>query len=106
MNDEDLIQQIIRGNTIAFRHLVDKYSNMVWFLVLRMVKQHEDAEDLCQDIFLKVYRDIKKFRGDSKLSTWIGSVAYHTATDYLRKKGREKVMFTDDVRLEFADNGF
>lgn len=106
MNDEDLIRQIIRGNTNAFRHLVGKYSNLVWFLVLRMVKQHEDAEDLCQDVFLKVYRDIKKFRGDSKLSTWIGSLAYHTATDYLRKKGREKIMFTDDVRLELALTDF
>jgi len=99
MNDEDLILQIRRGNTTAFRHLVDKYSNMVWFLVLRMVRQREDAEDISQEVFYKVYHDINKFRGDSKLSTWIGSVAFHTTTDYLRKRGRAKIIFTDDETM-------
>ncbi len=103
MNDEDLILQIKRGNTNAFRHLVDKYSNMVWHIVLRMVKQQEDAEDLCQEVFVRIYRSIGKFRGDSKLSTWIGSVAFNVSTDYLRKKGRNKVLFTDDTaRLEIS----
>ncbi len=103
MNDEDLILQIKGGNINAFRHLVDKYRNMVWHLVWRMVRQHEDAEDLCQDVFVKVYHSIGKFRGDSKLSTWIGSVAYNVTTDYLRKKGRSKVLFTDESgRLEIA----
>ncbi len=95
MNDTDLIQQIRAGNTHAFRHLIDKYGNMVWSLVLRMVRQYEDAEDLSQEVFLRVYREIHRFRGESKLSTWIGSVAFNVSTDYLRKKGRSKVSFHD-----------
>ena len=103
MNDEDLIQQIRKGNRNAFRHLVDKYNNMVWHLVLRMVRQREDAEDLAQEVFIRVYRDIHKFRGESKLSTWIGALAFNVSTDYLRKKGREKVIFTGEpIRLEIA----
>ncbi len=103
MNDEDLIQQIRKGNRNAFRHLVDKYNNMVWHLVLRMVRQREDAEDLAQEVFIRVYRDIHKFRGESKLSTWIGALAFNVSTDYLRKKGREKVIFTGEpTRLEIA----
>ncbi len=103
MNDEDLIFQIKRGNANAFRHLMDMYGNMVWHIVLRMVKQNEDAEDLCQEVFMKVYRSIGRFRGESKLSTWIGSVAFNVCTDYLRRKGRNRVLFTDETaRLEVS----
>ena len=97
MNDAELIAQVCNDNTSACRYLVDKYKNLVWHMVLRMVNQQEDAEDLCQDVFLRVFRDIRKFRGDSKLSTWIGTIAYHVCVDYIRKKGREKVDFTDTM---------
>jgi len=95
MNDEYLILEIKKGNRQAFRYLVDKYNNLVWHLILRMVNQHEDAEDLSQEVFLRVYRDIHKFRGESKLSTWIGSIAYNAATDYLRKRGRKQKVMVD-----------
>jgi len=95
MNDEYLILEIKKGNRQAFRYLVDKYNNLVWHLILRMVSQYEDAEDLSQEVFLRVYRDIHKFRGESKLSTWIGSIAYNAATDYLRKRGRKQKVMVD-----------
>ncbi len=97
MDDANLIIQIRNGNTGALRFLVDKHKNLVWHMVLRMVNQAEDAKDLCQDVFLRVFRDIKTFRGDAKLSTWIGSIAYNVCVDYIRKKGREKVYPTDDL---------
>lgn len=98
MDDASLIIQIRNGNSGALRFLVDKHKNLVWHMVLRMVNQSEDAEDLCQDVFLRVFREVKNFRGDAKLSTWIGSIAYNVCIDYLRKKGREKVYPTDDLR--------
>lgn len=98
MDDASLIIQIRNGNSGALRFLVDKHKNLVWYMVLRMVNQSEDAEDLCQDVFLRVFREVKNFRGDAKLSTWIGSIAYNVCIDYLRKKGREKVYPTDDLR--------
>lgn len=98
MDDHELIAQVRNGNTSALRFLVDKHKNLVWHMVLRMTNRQEDAEDLCQDIFLRVLKDIKNFRGDSKLSTWIGSVAYNVCVDHLRKKGREKVFPTEDLR--------
>jgi RNA polymerase sigma-70 factor (ECF subfamily) len=97
MDDASLIIQIRNGNTNALRFLVDKHKNLVWHMVLRMVNQAEDAEDLCQDVFLRVFRDIKKFRGEAKLSTWIGSIAYNVCIDHIRRKGREKVFPTDDL---------
>lgn len=97
MEDAELIAQIKDGNTNAFRFLVDKHKNLVWHMVLRLINRREDAEDLCQDIFIRVFKDIRKFRGDSKLSTWIGTIAYNTCIDHLRKKGREKLYPIDNL---------
>jgi RNA polymerase sigma factor (sigma-70 family) len=97
MEDVELIAQVKSGNTNAFRFLVDKFKNLVWHLVLRMINQQEDAEDICQEVFMRVFRDIGKFRGESKLSTWIGTITYNTCIDHLRKKGREKTYATDDL---------
>jgi len=65
MDDITLVARVGEGNPHAFRFLVEKYKNLVWHMVLRMIDRQEDAEDLCQDVFLRVFRDIGKFRGDS-----------------------------------------
>jgi RNA polymerase sigma factor (sigma-70 family) len=91
MDDASLIIQIRNGNTGALRFLVDKHKNLVWHMVLRMVNQAEDAEDLCQDVFLRVFRDIRTFRGDAKLSTWIGSIAYNVCISG-RREGRRFIL--------------
>ena len=89
MDDVALVNALKAGNTNAFRFLVDKYRNLVWHMVLRMTNRQEDAEDLCQEIFIRVFKQIDKFRGDSKLSTWIGSIAYNACVDHVRKSKRE-----------------
>jgi len=89
MDDVALVNALKAGNTNAFRFLVDKYRNLVWHMVLRMTNRQEDAEDLCQEIFIRVFKQIGKFRGDSKLSTWIGSIAYNACVDQVRKSKRE-----------------
>ncbi|MHC1706503.1 MAG: RNA polymerase sigma factor [Bacteroidales bacterium] len=94
MNDKELVLSVKNGNTHAFRFLVEQNKNLVWHMVLRLVKQNEDAEDICQEVFMRVFRDIARFRGESKLSTWIASVTYNICIDHLRKKGREKLDFT------------
>jgi len=96
MDDATLIAQVQAGNEHANRFLIEKYKNLVWHLVLRMVDQQEDAEDLCQEIFLRVFRDIGRFRGESKLSTWIGAIAYNMSISYLRKKGKNIMVSVDD----------
>lgn len=96
MDDATLIAQVQAGNEHANRFLIEKYKNLVWHLVLRMVDQQEDAEDLCQEIFLRVFRDIGRFRGEAKLSTWIGAIAYNMSVSYLRKKGKNIMVTVDD----------
>ncbi len=108
MDDLTLVEQVKNGNTHAFRFLVEKYKNLVWHIVMRMVDRR-DAEDLAQDIFMKVFRDIGKFRGDSKLSTWIGSITYHGCIDHLRKHGKNQEVIIEEytpsmlARVDFPD---
>jgi len=98
MDDVALVNALKSGNTNAFRFLVDKNRNLVWHMVLRMTNRQEDAEDLCQEIFIRVFKQIDKFRGDSKLSTWIGSIAYNACVDHVRKSKRE--VLSDASSLE------
>lgn len=97
MTDAELIAQIKCGNTNAFRFLVSKHQRLVWHMVLRMVRQQEDAEDMCQEVFIRVFRNINGYRGDSKLSTWIGSIAYNTCIDHIRRKGKEKLQLAESM---------
>ena len=84
MNDGELVQQILNGNSNAFRFLVAKHQRLVAHIVGRIVQRREDVEDICQEVFMKVYRKLKLFRGDSKLSTWIAKIAYNTSISHVR----------------------
>lgn len=85
MNDAELVQQILNGNSHAFRFLVSKHQRLVAHIVGRIVQQNEDMEDVCQEVFIKVFNQLKKFRGESKLSIWIARIAYNTSISHLRK---------------------
>ncbi len=81
-----LIKQIQGGNKNAFRLLIDQYRRLVSHIVCRMVSNISNREDLCQDIFIKVYQNLNGFRFESKVSTWIAQIAYNTCINHLRKK--------------------
>ncbi|MEI7490700.1 MAG: RNA polymerase sigma factor [Bacteroidota bacterium] len=97
MDDVALVNALKAGNTNAFRFLVEKYRNLVWHMVLRMTNRQEDAEDLCQEVFIRVFKQIDKFRGEAKLSTWIGSIAYNACVDHVRKNKREVLSSADPI---------
>ena len=84
-NEKELIINVQKGNVRDFSLLVDRHKNMVYSLVFRMVKPEEDAEEVAQDTFLKAFKSIKQFKGDSKFSTWLYRIAYFTAINHLRK---------------------
>jgi RNA polymerase sigma factor (sigma-70 family) len=85
-NDENiLIEAIKNGNTRAYAQLVDKYKDMVYTLAVRMLKNREEAEEVAQDTFIKVFKSLENFKGDSKFSTWIYRVAYNTCLDRIKK---------------------
>lgn len=88
MEDSQLVQQVLNGNSNAFRFLVSKYQRLVVHVVGRIVQQQDEVEDICQEVFIKVFKTLNKFRHESKLSTWIATIAYNTAITHLRKKSR------------------
>lgn len=94
-NDQILINQIIDGDTNAFSVLVDRYKDLVFTLALRMLKNREEAEEVAQDTFIKTYKSLDKFKGDSKFSTWIYRVAYNTCLDRIKKNKK----YLNDVEI-------
>lgn len=91
MDDPELIRQILKGNMNAFTFLVNRYQKLVVHIAGRLIQRQDEMEDLCQDVFIKVYQNLGKYRNECKLSTWIATIAYNTSINYLRKfkKGDE-----------------
>lgn len=87
--DELYIKRIQNGETECFSHIVEHYSKPVFLLICRIARNQEDAEELTQDVFLKVFRTLKNFQGNSLFSTWLYRIAYNTAISYTRKKKQE-----------------
>jgi len=100
MNDAELINQILNGNSNAFTYLVTRYQKLVVHITGRLIQRQDELEDVCQDVFLKVYQNLGKYRNECRLSTWIATIAYNTSINYLRKfkKGVE-VNADDSVAL-------
>ena len=92
--EQELILEIRGGNTRAFSNLVDSYKDLVFTLAIRMLGNREEAEEVSQDVFIKVYKSLPNFKGDSKISTWIYRIAYNTCLDRI-KKIKKKRMHTD-----------
>jgi RNA polymerase sigma factor (sigma-70 family) len=86
LSDAELIEQTLTGNQAAYAELVKRHQRFVFTLALRFTKLREDAEEVAQDCFIKAYRSLASFQGQSKFSTWLYSIVYTTAMTFLRKK--------------------
>ncbi|RMH79517.1 MAG: sigma-70 family RNA polymerase sigma factor [Calditrichaeota bacterium] len=84
--DRELVQQILSGDVEAFRSLIERYQRLVSHIVFRMIPRETDREEVCQEVFVKVYRNLPTFHFRSRLATWIGRIAYNTAVNYRKKK--------------------
>lgn len=89
-NETVLIEQLKKGDEAAFRSVVEHWQNMVYNTILGIVQNETEAEDLAQDVFIKVFEKISSFKGDSKFSTWLYRIATTTALDHLRSRKRKK----------------
>jgi len=89
-NETELIEQLKQGDEAAFKTIVEQWKDMVYNTILGIVQNETEAEDLAQDVFIKVFEKISTFKGDSKFSTWLYRIATTTALDHLRSKKRKK----------------
>ena len=87
--EQELIQQIVNGDTQAYAKFVDHYKGLVFTLALRMMKHREEAEEVAQDTFVKAYKSLDGFKGDSKFSTWMYRITYNTCLDRIKKNKRK-----------------
>ncbi|TMU50577.1 RNA polymerase sigma factor [Flagellimonas algicola] len=95
------IAAILNGDTQEFSVLVDQYKDLVFTVAIRTLKNREEAEEVAQDTFIKVFKSLKNFKGDAKLSSWIYRIAYNTCLDRVKKHKKElKNMPIDEVRSE------
>lgn len=91
MEDEALVEQALAGDDQAFRTLHDRYFNQVFHFAHSQLGDYYQAEELTQDIFLKMARNLHKFKRKSKFKTWLFSIGHHAAIDYHRKNKRHKI---------------
>lgn len=98
--DQIYIDKVLSGDTNAFAYLINKYKDMTYTLAIKVVKNHEDAEEVAQDSFLKAYEKLDSFKGNSKFSTWLYTIVYRNAITKIRKK---KVA-TSDIDSYVMDN--
>lgn len=90
MSEQNLINQLQAGKQAAFSRLLDDYQQKVFGTCISFIPNKEDAEDVAQEVFLEVFKSISKFKGDSKLSTWIYKIATNKCLEFIRKKNSKK----------------
>ena len=109
LTDTEIIGRVLKGEQSIFAQLVERYQNYVFTLVHRMVESREDAEEISQDIFVKAYRSLADFRGDSKFSTWLYTIARTSSITFLRKKKLNMVSMDNEktfIQTENQESGF
>jgi RNA polymerase sigma-70 factor (ECF subfamily) len=87
--DRALIERCLAGNDAAFRELVETYKGMVFAIISRSISDRRNVEDLAQDVFVRVHRGLRSFRGDARLSTWICRIATNVCANARVRAPRE-----------------
>lgn len=95
-SDDELIDAVLAGEGSAFGTLMDRYQDRVFRLVSRYTRDHGEAEDLAQEVFVKVFRKLHTFQRDSALFTWVYRVAVNTVNDHFGRVGRRRLRLVDD----------
>ena len=104
VTDNWYIERIQAGETECFAALLERYSQSVFTLIVKIAGNREDAEELTQDVFLKVFRSISSFQGNSLFSTWLYRIAYNVAVSATRKKKHEWLAIEESMIENATEN--
>ena len=97
--DERLIKAAVAGDDEAFTELVRRHKKKVFHIVARFARNNSELDDICQEIFIKIYQSLRKYRGDAPFEHWASKIAVNSCYDALRKRQREG----NEVPMEVAD---
>lgn len=105
-SDKEILEKFAKpeSRNEAFSLLMKKYQEKLYWHIRRMVIDHDDADDLIQDVFIKVWRSLENFRSDSQLYTWLYRIATNECITFLNKKKQKNNIPLDDVDYELADS--
>ncbi|MFD2823782.1 RNA polymerase sigma factor [Lacinutrix iliipiscaria] len=104
LSDEDLIKSIVKTNdTLLFEILYDRYDNVVYNKCLGFAKDVDEAKDLTQDIFLKLFVKLASFKGNSKFSTWLYAFTYNHCVNYVTRNTERKIQ-KESVEVSYLEN--
>ena len=98
--DKELIARVLAGDEASYGTLVTRYRDYVYTIAVRIVGSEEDAEDVAQEAFVRAYRALPRFRGDSKFSSWLYRIATNRALTHLKRRGRR----ADTVDIELGSH--
>src|SRR5579859_810035 len=97
-----LVRRVQARDELAFREIVERYQAKVFSIIFGILRNHNDAEDISQQVFAKIYFSIKNFDFRSSLLTWIYKITVNECYDYLRKKRVRKLVYESDFSQEDA----
>ncbi len=100
----ELVRLILKGNIKIFEEIINKYQRLVLSIAVRFTNNQYDREEVCQEIFIKVYQNLSGFNFNSKLSTWIGKIAYNHCINYVNKNS--KYSTTDSIDGLYENGNF
>src|SRR5687768_11960070 len=98
--DEQIIRHVLNGDVQAFRHLIERHTGIAYSTAFAVTRNHEDAEEIVQDSFLKAFSSLGSFEGRSKFSTWLFRIVYHRALNHIEKSNPSKASMDLDFTAE------
>lgn len=106
LTDAQLLNRFRNGDKSAFDLIVDRYQKPLFTYLIRFVGDHQVAEDMFQDTFLKVLRGLNDYQEKSKFGNWLFGIAHHLAIDFLRREKRHQKIFSNNEGDQDSDNYF
>lgn len=106
MDDSELVETIMGGNADAFTELVKRYERLVYSTAYFSVKNSDDAWDISQEVFMRVYNSISSFRGESKFATWLYRLCKNVTYDYMRKHYAHREITMSELSGDDDDRPF
>ena len=100
ISDKDLITQYRSNNQKGFQLIVEKFQERIYWQIRRITKNHQDTEDVLQNVFIKVWKALPEFREESALYTWIYRIAFNETHTFLSKESKKKTVDIDPVLFE------
>lgn len=105
-SEEKLLRELRdpKSHDVAFRELLSLYKERLYWQIRNIVKNHEDADDVLQNTFLKIFRNIHKFNGNSQIFSWMYRIATNESITFLNKRAKKQSITSEELQRQIIDN--